>query len=923
MNLPSYTSRSNLDLIDSFYQQWKESPESVDATWRAFFEGFELAHGRNGSATAPGARAASAAGSAAGPGGGDHLRQSKVSSLIYAYRSIGHTQAHLDPLSPAPAPQPRLALEEFGLSEHDLPVEFSAINYLDGGTMRLSSIIEGLRETYSGYVGFEYMHIQDKEIRRWIQAQIEPNRCRPEFTREAKLRILHKLYQAEIFERFLHTRYAGQKRFSLEGGETFIPALDALIEHCGTLGLKEIVMGMAHRGRLNVLANILGKSYDFLFEEFSENYIPNTVAGDGDVKYHLGYETTLPTQSGNAIEVRLAANPSHLEAVNPVVEGKARARQRIIGDTERRSLVVPLLIHGDAAFAGQGIVAETLNFSQLPGYRTGGTIHFIINNQIGFTTGPEESRSSSYCTDIAKMIEAPIFHVNGDQPLQVVRCVQLALEFRQRFRRDVVIDMYCYRKHGHNETDEPMFTQPVLYQKIAKHPSPSQILARRLVDEETLSETQAAKFQDDYTATLESALERVKKAEENLKREKRKFTGSTAIFQPEFSFAPVVTAASRELLEKVARGLTQVPTDFKVNPKIKRLLDARWTAFQDNTPIDWAYAEVLAFGTLLAEGTPVRLSGQDSERGTFSQRHAVLYDLDTRAKYVPLRHVDAQQAQFCVYNSSLSEASVLGFDYGYSLDFPNMLCIWEAQFGDFANGAQVIIDQFIAASESKWQRVSGITLLLPHGYEGQGPEHSSARLERFLQLSAEENIQVCNLTTPAQIFHVLRRQMKRAFRKPLVIMAPKSLLRSKDALSPWSALSEGTFEEIIDDPAAPRKAKRVIVCSGKVYYDLVAERERRKETASTAIVRVEQLYPLHRDRLKAVLGGYGAMKTLVWSQEEPQNMGPWSFIASQLEEISGLRPFYAGREASASTAVGSLARHKIELAQFLEQAFTA
>ena len=920
MNLPSYTSRSNLDLIDSYYQQWKESPESVDASWRAFFEGFELAQGRLGAA-APGARAA--AGSAPAIAGGDHLRQSKVSSLIYAYRSIGHTQAHLDPLSPPPAPQPRLALEEFDLGESDLAVEFSAINYLDGGRMRLSSIIEGLRETYCSYVGVEYMHIQDKEVRRWIQAQIEPNRMRPDFTRETKLRILHKLYQAEIFERFLHTRYAGQKRFSLEGGETLIPALDALIEHCGALGLKEIVMGMAHRGRLNVLANTLGKSYDFLFEEFSENYIPNTVAGDGDVKYHLGYETSLPTGSGNSIEVRLAANPSHLEAVNPIVEGKARARQRIIGDTQRRSLVLPLLIHGDAAFAGQGIVAETLNYSQLPGYRTGGTIHFVINNQIGFTTGPEESRSSHYCTDIAKMIEAPIFHVNGDQPLHVVRCVQLALEFRQRYQRDVVIDMYCYRKHGHNETDEPMFTQPVLYQKIARHPAPSQQLARRLVAEETLSESQAAKFQDDYTATLEGALERVKKAEENLKREKKKFAESTAIFQPGFSFAPVATAVPRESLEKVARAITQVPVDFRVNPKIKRILESRWQALQDDTPIDWSYAEALAFGTLLAEGTPVRLSGQDSERGTFSQRHAVLYDLETRAKYVPLRHIDAQQAQFCVYNSSLSEASVLGFDYGYSLDYPQMLCLWEAQFGDFGNGAQVIIDQFIAASESKWQRVSGITLLLPHGYEGQGPEHSSARLERFLQLSAEENIQVCNLTTPAQFFHVLRRQMRRTFRKPLVIMAPKSLLRSKDAVSPWSTLTDGGFEEILDDPAHPKKATRVILCSGKVYYDLVAERAKRAETESTAILRVEQLYPLHRERLTQVFSGYKAAKKLLWCQEEPQNMGAWSFIAPQLEEITGHRPLYAGREASASTAVGSLARHKIELAQFLEAAFAS
>ncbi len=910
MKLPPYNTPSNLELIDAYFAQWKASPDSVDATWRAFFEGFALAARHD--APRPGGTVAL----------GHHLAQSKVSSLIFAFRSVGHTEAHLDPLSPPPPPQPRLTLEEFGLSEADLDTEFSAINYLDGGVRTLREIVRSLRETYCGVIGYEYMHMQDVEARRWIQHRVEPETWRPEAPREDKLHILRKLYAAEGFERFLHTRYAGQKRFSLEGAETLIPMLDALKEHCGALGLKEIVMGMAHRGRLNVLANMLGKSYEFIFEEFSENHIPNTVAGDGDVKYHLGYDTSLTTAGGATLEVRLAANPSHLEAVDPVVEGRARARQRIIGDKERR-LVLPVLIHGDAAFAGQGVVAETLNYSQLPGYRTGGTVHIVVNNQIGFTTSPDEARSSRYCTDIAKMIEAPIFHVNGDHPLHVVTVVKIALEFRQRFQRDVVIDMYCYRKHGHNETDEPMFTQPVLYQKIAKHPPISRVFADQLLAEGTITEAEAAKLLNDYNAGLESALERVKKAEEDLKRSRHKFRESNAEFQPGYSFEPAATAVPRDSLEKVVRGITRVPPEFRVNPKVKRILEARWQAFQENQPLDWAFAEALAFGTLLAEGTPVRLSGQDSERGTFSHRHAVLYDLETRARHVPLLHIAPDQAQFCVYNSTLSEASVLGFDFGYSLDYPQMLCIWEAQFGDFGNGAQVIIDQFIASSESKWQRLSGIVLLLPHGYEGQGPEHSSARLERFLQLCAEDNMQVCNLATPAQFFHLLRRQMRRSFRKPLVVMAPKSMLRHKAAVSPWSELESGAFREILDDPSAPKKPSRVILCSGKVWYDLVEERARRGLEADAAIVRVEQLYPLDRDTLRAVLDGHGSARRLVWCQEEPQNMGAWSFIAPLLEEVSGgRRPAYAGREASASPAVGSLAVHRIELAQFLEAAFT-
>jgi 2-oxoglutarate dehydrogenase E1 component len=907
----SLTSRFNADLIDEYYQKWLDQPDSVDATWQAFFQGFSLAHGS--ARKAPTARDGSNDATVA------RQQQSQVDRLVYQYRAIGHLQAHLDPLSDRPPPHPRLQLEEFGLSASDLDTVFDPGSGTGASPVPLRDIVDRLRETYCGYVGVEYLHIQDPEVRLWLEQQLESTRNQPAFSRAQKVRILRRLHKAELFERFLHTRFLGQKRFSLEGGETLIALLDALVEKCGALDLREIVMGMAHRGRLNVLASILRKSFEFVFEEFSENYLPNTVAGDGDVKYHLGYETVVTTASGRPIEIRLAANPSHLEAVDPVVEGKARARQRILGDTQRKR-VVPLLIHGDAAFAGQGIVAETLNFSQLPGYRTGGTVHVVVNNQIGFTTNPSESRSSRYCTDIAKMIEAPIFHVNGDHPEHVCMVAELALRFRQQFGRDVVVDMYCYRRHGHNETDEPGFTQPVLYRRIASHPAISEIYRRQLVAEGTLTTDESDAIKQEYLTALEESLAKVKKAAQDRVNYQAKFEGSGACVQPPYTFEPVATAVARPVLEQVIRGLTQVPSSFNLNPKIKRLLEHRWRALQEDLPVDWATGEALAFGTLLIEGTPVRLSGQDSERGTFSQRHAALYDVETNERYVPLLNLAEKQAQFCVYNSTLSEAAVLGFDYGYSLDYPEMLCLWEAQFGDFANGAQVIIDQFIASSESKWQRPSGIVMLLPHGYEGQGPEHSSARLERFLQLCAENNLQVCNLTTPAQYFHVLRRQMKRGFRKPLVIMAPKSLLRLPAATSPLADFSDRDFAEIIEDPTATRKkTNRLILCSGKVFYELLEQRERGGHS-DAAIVRIEQLYPLHTDRLAALARHHPKAK-LVWCQEESQNMGAWTFIAPRLEEIFGRKPAYAGRDASASPAVGALALHKLEQASLLQAAF--
>lgn len=913
MTLPT---RANADLIESAYRSWLDNPDSVDPTWRAFFQGFTL--GNNGSSLS------------GGPGAnGDHaevkvldsLKQSQVHSLIYHYRSIGHLQSHLDPLSPPPPPSPRLQLSEYGLTDADLDQSFDVGHYMRGGQMRLRDIVQSLQQTYCGPIGVEYLHIQDTEVRRWLQDKMEQSQLQPAFTKKQKVRILRRLHKAELFEKFLHTKYVGQKRFSLEGGETMIAAVDAIIERSPDVGVDEIVLGMAHRGRLSILTNILRKPFDVLFEQFSENYVPHTVGGDGDVKYHLGYEAVLDTSSGKKVEVRLAANPSHLEIVNPVVEGKARARQRIRGDTERRR-VLPLLIHGDAAFAGQGVIAETLNFSQLPGYRTGGTLHFVINNQIGFTTLPSDARSTRYCTDVAKMIEAPVFHVNGDDPEAVCLVTLLALEFRLKFQRDSVVDMYCYRRHGHNEADEPAFTQPVLYRKIAAQPLISKIYTDRLIAEGTIAQSDSDAIKTEYTGAMEASFAKAKAAEAEAAKgdPASKFKESTAVFQPPYSFAPVKTAVAADLLDKCVQGLTHVPTNFKINPKIKRFLEARLQAHKEGGPVDWGFGEALAFGTLLLEGTPVRLSGQDCERGTFSHRHAVLYDFETREKYVPLLNLGEKQERFCVYNSLLSEAAVLGFDYGYSLDYPNMLCLWEAQFGDFANGAQVIIDQFISSSESKWQRNSGIVLLLPHGYEGQGPEHSSARPERFLQACAENNIQVANLTTPAQLFHMLRRQMRRDFKKPLVIMSPKSLLRHPAATSRIEELTTGVFEEILDDPNAPKNAARLILCSGKVYYDLCDYRDKNK-LKDTAIVRVEQLYPLHRDRLREITKTY-AKARLIWCQEESQNMGAWTYIAPQLEEIFGRKALYAGRDASASPAVGSLAIHRLELAAFLKDAFT-
>src|ERR1700731_105175 len=911
----SIAARANLGLIDQNYQRWQEDPASVDPSWAAFFEGFELGNlpQRNGAAAAAAPRAAVR----------ESPLQTRIDGLVYAYRTVGHTIALVNPLAEKRPENPQVTLRKVGFSEKDLDLRVSSKFFADNEEMTSREMIARLQKIYADSIGAEFMHIQNTRMRNWVLHRLESRADKHSTPRHVKIALLHALMEAESFEVFLHSRYVGQKRFSLQGAESLMVILDSILHKCPTDGIEEICMGMAHRGRLNVLANFLRKSLRVIFTEFSGNYVPELVAGDGDVKYHLGYHTVRKLGSGAKVEIRLSANPSHLEAVDPVVEGTARARQRIRGDTEHRRKVLPILLHGDAAFAGQGIVAETLNMSQLHGYGTGGTVHVVINNQIGFTTIPEDARSSMYPTDIAKMIEVPIFHVNGDDPLACMQVSQLALDFRQEFGRDIVIDMYCYRRYGHNEGDEPAFTQPDLYAKIDKHPSVAQLYKRELLESGALTDDDAASLETEFGLRLEMTLDDVKAIEKQKANEQAKFKGSTAVFQPEYTSSPVSTAINQKALKTIVDALTRVPDDFNVQPKIKRIiLEHRRKVFENGGPYEWHYAELLAFGALLLEGTPVRLSGQDSARGTFSTRHAILYDAKTGAPYVPLMNLGEKQARICIYNSLLSEAAVLGFDYGYSLDYPSMLCLWEAQFGDFVNGAQTIIDQFIVSAESKWQRPSGIVLLLPHGFEGQGPERSSGRLERFLQLSAENNIQVCNLTTSAQYFHLLRRQMKRDFIKPLVIMTPKSLLRAEFASSRAEEFTSGKFEEILGSPEVgpANKMKRVILCSGKIYYDLINYRAEKK-IDNAAIIRVEQLYPLDEAKLKSMMKAFPKTIGIVWCQEEPENMGAWSFIEPRLRKLFGREIAYAGRDASASPAVGSLARHKREQACVVADAF--
>ena len=902
----------NAELLEENYARWKNDAAAVTPEWNAFFEGFELGLTQS-EELAEGQKAAVPE---------DAALERRADSLAYNYRTLGHTMARLDPLTPEPPKNPLLSLKAIGFTESDLERTVASKYFQDGKPMLLREMTARLEEIYCGTIGAEFMHIQDPRMRNWIRERIENRGDAGKSDAALHRAILRQLYEGETFEHFLHTRYVGQKRFSLEGAESLLVILDTVLQHCEACRIGEIVMGMAHRGRLNVLANFLDKPLTVIFNEFSENFVPEVIGGGGgDVKYHLGYFAERATATGYKVGVRLAANPSHLEAVDPVVEGMARARQRLLGDTENRRKVLPLLIHGDAAFAGQGLVAEVFQMSQLKGYRTGGTLHIIVNNQIGFTTLPADARSSLYPTDVAKMIEAPIFHVNGEDPLAVATVSRIALDFRQEFGRDVVIDLFCYRRQGHNETDEPLFTQPHLYGKIQKHKLASEVFVGELSKLGTVTREEAAGIKAEAQRKLEDAFAVVKKSEEDYHKGGR-FAGSTAEFQPPYSYQPAHTAITPEMLKEIVEGLCRIPADFHLLAKVRRMLiDRRLEILRDGGPYDWALAEALAFGSLLLEGTPVRLSGQDSRRGTFSQRHAVLHDADKNEDFIPLNDLAPGQAKLCVYNSPLSEAAVLGFDYGYSLDYPSMLCLWEAQFGDFVNGAQVIIDQFIASAETKWQRPSSLVMLLPHGYEGQGPEHSSARLERFLQLCANNNMQVCNLTTPAQYFHALRRQIHRNYRKPLIIMTPKSLLRHPLAVSTQDDFTKGRFYAIMAPlPADPASVKRIILCTGKVYYDLVAEREKRG-LKDTFIVRVEQLYPLHGEKIIRIVNACPNLKRIVWCQEEPRNMGAWFYMSARLRDLLGRAVSYAGRPESPSPAVGALAIHKQQQADLVSMAF--
>lgn len=895
---------ANLEAIEAVYLRWRQDPNSVEPSWRYFFEGFELGLAR------PGPTESVSEGSP----------QTGVVRLIYAYRDLGHFLAHLDPLSDRPTSHPQLELSEYGLSEADLPRVVDTRPFHGLGATTLARLIKALKDTYCRTIGVEYRHIQDTRIRHWLEERMEPCRNRPSFDQARKVRILESLHYAELFERFIHTRYTGQKRFSLEGAETLIPLLEAIVEKAPDVGVREIVMGMAHRGRLNVLANILRKPYEEIFAQFEDKYLPESMDGDGDVKYHLGFSSDRVNSRGQKVHLSLTPNPSHLEAVNPVVEGRTRAKQVQFGDVERK-WGIPLLIHGDAAFAGQGLVAETLNLSQLAGYTTGGTIHIIVNNQIGFTTIPADARSTTYCTDVAKMIQAPIFHVNGEDPEGACFLAELALDFRQEFKRDVVIDMICYRRHGHNESDEPSYTQPIMYSKIRSRPSLTAVYTEQLIMTGDLTVQQTEAITTKFEEKLQNALTGVKAGPAQYPM-MHGFEGHWRGLTSRYSHTPVSTGVSDATLQQIAETLTRVPSGFQPQPKILALFQSWKQDLVERRPVGWPFAEALAFGSLLLEGTPVRLSGQDSRRGTFSQRHSVLYDMRTGERYSPLNALSPNQAVFEVYDSLLSEAAVLGFDFGYSLDSPNSLVLWEAQFGDFANGAQVILDQFIASSESKWQRDSGVVLLLPHGYEGQGPEHSSARLERYLQLCAEDNIQVAYPSTPAQYFHILRRQMKRNFRKPLILMTPKSLLRDKACVSPVSELVTGPFQEVLDDGSVdPGQVRRVVLCSGKVYYDLLKERGAR-EVSDVALLRIEQFYPLHEEQLVRVLGRYRKAREWVWAQEESQNNGGWFFMEPRLRALGYERVHYVGRDASASPATGSHQVHLREQAELVEAAIT-
>ena len=932
MNFAESPEVANLGYVEELFAAYQSNPDFVPVEWRQYFAG--LTNG--GPAAAPVRLApAFARRSVFNPAGAATvapareenldrmlLLQQRVDRLVRAYRVRGHIVAKMDPLSDFTPYVPQLDPQYYGFSGGDMNREFYAETLRADGRLTLREILQRLRTIYCGAIGAQYMHIDDLRIRHWLQARFESMPFRAELSRDTQLRILTRLTDAIVFEQFIRKKFVGAKSFSLEGGESLIPLLDLAIEKASELGVHEIVLGMAHRGRLNVLANIIGKSPREIFREF-EDKDPDLYLGGGDVKYHMGYSSDYLTAAGRRVHLSLCFNPSHLEFVNPVALGRVRAKQDRAHDTDR-SQVMTLLVHGDAAFIGEGVVQETLNLSRLPGYRTGGTIHIIVNNQIGFTTPPSEGRSTLYATSVARMLPAPIFHVNGEDPEAVARCIQLAMDFRQQYKLDVVIDMYCYRRLGHNEGDEPSFTQPTLYRLIEQRKSVREAYLDRLFQLGGITREEAD----------EIARKRYDWLEQHLSEARSSFCGLppsslSGIWQgyrggPASSDDDPETGLPVASLTELLRKVTELPPDFQPHPKLRKVLEHRREMAEGQRPLDWAAAEAAAFASLASAGHRLRLSGQDCERGTFSHRHAVLHDYETGKKHCPLQHLGAGQGPVDIINSPLSEVGVLGFEYGYSLDPPEGLIIWEAQFGDFANVAQVTIDQFIVSGEDKWRRLSGLVMLLPHGFEGAGPEHSSARLERFLALAAEDNIQVANPSTPAQFFHLLRRQVLRKWRKPLVVMTPKSLLRNPKAVSPLADLARDRFQRVMPDPRgiAMAEANRVLLCSGKIYYDLETRR-RELGRDDTAIIRLEELYPFPRAQLEALLADCREDTNVIWVQEEPENMGAWRYLRVTVSmQFLGRLPFSGVcRPASASPATGSAAAHQLEQEQILDSAF--
>lgn len=916
----SFIANAHPAYIDSLYEQYQNNPEQVEGSWASFFKGFDYAHANNGSSNG----SAAAKSNGVTPSSVFNPQEFQVLAMINAYRGRAHLLSTTNPVRPRRDRNPKLELEDFNLGEADLDTVFYAAT--ECGLEKpstLRDILAHLKRIYCGNIGFEFQHIQQREKRRWLRTRIEQSRPEKHYNipLDKKRRILEKLNEAVGFEKFLHTKYIGQKRFSLEGGENTIVALDAAINKGAELGVKEVIIGMAHRGRLNVLANIMRKTYQHIFTEFEGTAIPDQSFGDGDVKYHLGYASQIVTPSGKEVQLELTPNPSHLEAVDPVVEGYARAKADRLykGDYD---CILPILIHGDAAIAGQGIVYEVVQMSKLQGYYTGGTFHFVINNQIGFTTDFDDARSSTYCTGVATVISAPVFHVNGDDPEAILYAVEMALEYRQEFNSDVFIDMLCYRKHGHNEGDDPMFTQPDLYEAIAVHPNPREIYMQELVTMGELSKQIADDLETTFWKNLQARLDDVKQrplpyTSQEPEEEWIKLRHATA---EDFWKSPQ-TGIAKEKVELILNHLNTIPAHFRPIPKVSRLLENNKKLLTKGL-LDWATAELMAYASILLEGKDVRMSGQDVKRGTFSHRHAVLRDAKTSEYLNRLDNINENQGKFHIYNSLLSEFAVMGFEYGYSLADPHNLVVWEAQFGDFFNGAQTIVDQFLSAGESKWHRMSGLTLLLPHGYEGQGPEHSSARLERFLQASADLNMIVTNISAPANFFHLLRRQLAWEFRKPLVVMSPKSLLRHPECVSPVEDFEAGKgFQEVIDDPTVSSKEakgiKRVLFCTGKIYYDL-AQRKRELKRDDVAIVRVEQLYPLPENQLAEVLKRYTKAE-IFWVQEESANMGAWQFMKLNWETDRNLQRI--SRRASASPAVGFKKIHDQQQEDILQKAF--